>query len=700
MKFKFFGFSSFLAVLIIFSSYTVYEGGEEKPKALLQTIKKSMSKYHYHPQSIDDKFSERVFSHYLESLDPAKRFLTKEDIDKLNQYRFKVDDELKSETFTMFDLAVNLFDARRQETKTYFNELLAHPFDFKVEENMEADPDKMDYAANTKELKDRWRKALKLQVLSRVVTELDKQDKLKDSSTGEEEMEIKPFELLEENARAKVLKTYNEWFKRMEQEGLKDKRADYINAITTVYDPHTEYFPPKDKQAFDIRISGKLEGIGAQLTEEDGFIKIVRIVNGSPSFLQGDLEVNDKILKVAQADEEPVDVVDMNIDDAIQMIRGKKGTEVRLTVQKLDGNTMVIPIIRDVIIIDETYAKSAVLKAEGSKKSVGYIDLPSFYFDMNDRYGRRSATDVHAEIEKLKAQHVDGIILDLRNNGGGSLADVVEMAGLFIEEGPIVQVKSREGNPYILRDRDPEVQYDGKLVVLVNESSASASEIMAAAIQDYKRGIIVGTTTFGKGTVQRFFDLDEQIRGSYEVKPLGEIKMTTQKFYRINGGATQLRGVVPDIIIPNEYSLLDIGERENVNSMAWDEIKPVDFEVEKNAYGNLDQIKSKSEDRITHNETFKLIKENAARLKRGQETESYPLSLEAYRKQRKALTEESEKYKKISKNIEDFEVSLLQIDVEAAETDEGRKARLEKWKKDLAKDAYVYEAVQIIKSMK
>lgn len=700
MKFKFLGFSSILAALLVFSSYTIYEGGEEKSKALLKTIKRSMSRFHYQPQDINDEFSEKVFNHYLESLDPSKRFLMASDVEQLRQFTYKVDDELESETFQLFDLSVSLFEKRREETKAFYQEILEEPFDFNIEESLEGDPEKMPYASSGEELKERWRKSLKLQTLSRLVTDMNKQEKKKQKDSGEEAMEIKPMELLEENARARVLKSHNEWFKRMEQETLKDKRADYINAITTTYDPHTEYLPPKDKQAFDIRISGKLEGIGAQLNEEDGMIKVVRIVHGSPSFLQGDLEVNDKILKVGQGEEEPIDVVSMNLDDAIQLIRGKKGTEVRLTVQKLDGNVITIPLIRDVIIIDETYAKSAILKADNNKKSVGYIHLPKFYFDLNDRYGRRAATDVSAEIAKLKEQKVDGIILDLRNNGGGSLADVVEMAGLFIEEGPIVQVKSREGKPYILRDRDPQVQYEGKLVVLVNEFSASASEIMAAAIQDYKRGIVVGTTTYGKGTVQRFVDLDDLIRGSYEIKPLGDLKMTTQKFYRINGGATQLRGVVPDIQLPDEYSLLDIGERENEHSMAWDEIEAVPFAIERNAFGNLSQIKSKSEGRIASNPTFQLIQQNAERLKRRQESEDYPLSLEAYRAQRKRLNEESEKYKDISKDIDGFDVSLLQIDLDAASEDEGRLARMEKWQKDLGKDPYVYEAVQIIKSMK
>ena len=660
-----------------------------------------MNYYHYQPQEFDDQFSAEVYDQYLDRLDPAKRFLTAGDIQELKKYRFQIDDELDMGTFEFFDLSVKRFNSRKEEVRAYYKEILSESFDFDAKENFDADPDKMDYVSNSKELKNRWRKALKYQTLFRLTTSIERQEKAKKNSKGDEDIEVKSFALMEEDARDKVKKNHDAWFTRMDRESIKDKRAEYINAITTTFDPHTEYFPPKDKQTFDIRISGKLEGIGALLSESDGYIKVTRIVPGSASARQGQLEVNDKILKVGQGDEEPVDVVDMNLDDAVLLVRGKKGTEVRLTVEKLDGNIVVIPIIRDIVVLEETYAKSAILKTEGSNESIGYIHLPKFYFDFNDRNGRRCATDVANEIKKLKAENVNGLILDLRNNGGGSLSDVVEMAGLFIEEGPIVQVKSRQGAPRILADHDSKVQFDGNLVVLVNSISASASEILAAAIQDYKRGIIVGSpSTFGKGTVQRFVDLDDLIRGSYEIKPLGEVKLTTQKFYRVSGGATQLKGVVPDIVLPDAYSLLDIGEKEHDHSMAWDEISPVPFEKWDNEIRNLSRIKSNSMNRINANPTFQLIQENAERLKKRQDKNTYTLNLKDYISERERLEEEAKKYDNIEKDIDGFYVAATKADQNDMNVDSETKKRYDNWYKAIKKDAYLYEALHIIRDMK
>ena len=701
MKPKIIVFSSVIAALLIFSSYTIYEGGEDKPEVLLKLITQGMNYYHYQPQEFDDQFSAEVYDQYLKRLDPAKRFLTEEDIQTLKKYRFEIDDELEMGTFEFFDTSVKMFNARKNEVRAYYKEILSQSFDFKQDEAFDADPDKMGYAANSEALKNRWRKALKYQTLFRLSTSIEVQEKAKEKSKGDEDLEIKSPAVMEEEAREKVLKNHDAWFTRMDRESIKDKRAEYINAITTTFDPHTEYFPPKDKQTFDIRISGKLEGIGALLTESDGYIKVSRIVPGSASSRQGQLEVNDKILKVAQGDEEPVDVVDMNLDDAVLLVRGKKGTEVRLTVQKLDGSIVVIPIIRDIVVLEETYAKSAILKTEGTDEGIGYIHLPKFYFDFNDSNGRRCATDVANEIKKLKAENINSLILDLRNNGGGSLSDVVEMAGLFIEEGPVVQVKSRQGAPRILADRDPKVQYDGNLVVLVNSISASASEILAAAIQDYKRGIIVGSpSTFGKGTVQRFVDLDDLIRGSYEIKPLGEVKLTTQKFYRISGGATQLKGVIPDIVLPDEYSLLDIGEKEHDHSMAWDEISPVPYESWDNEIRNISKIKSNSMSRINASPTFQLIQENAERLKKRQDQYSYTLNLEDYLAERKRLKEEAEKYDNIDKDIDGFYAIATSADQKDIEADGETKKRYDNWYKSIKKDVYLFEAVHIIRDMK
>ncbi|MEL6590878.1 MAG: S41 family peptidase, partial [Bacteroidota bacterium] len=557
MKLRSFVPASLVLALFLLSSYTLHNG-ERKSATILRLMMQGMQYYHYQPQNIDDNFASKVFSRYLEKLDYNKRFLTKGDVDQLREFEYMLDNEINDRTYELFDLSIQLFEERKEEARAYYQEILAQPFDFTTEEELDTDVEEMDFASDWTEVKDRWRKVLKYQTLTHLVNAIEKQEK----AEGDAEIETKSIEEMEAEAREKVLKNNDNYFRRLDKLDVEDHLSDYMNAITEVFDPHTAYFPPKDKENFDIAISGQLEGIGASLVEQDGYIKVATIVPGSACSLQGDLEVGDLILKVGQAKKEPVDVVNMDIDDAIKMIRGPKGTEVRLTVRKIDNSEMIIPIVRDVVILEDTYARSFLLENEGDRSKYGYINLPKFYTNFNSRDGRRCATDVAIEIEKLKEENIGGLIIDLRGNGGGSLNDVVEMAGLFIDKGPIVQVKSRDRAPYILADKDPRVQYDGPLIIMVNSLSASASEILAAAIQDYDRGVIVGSaSTFGKGTVQRFVDLDKFLRGQADLKPLGELKLTTQKFYRIDGGATQHRGVIPDIVLPDNYSLLEIGEK-------------------------------------------------------------------------------------------------------------------------------------------
>ncbi|MEO1715046.1 MAG: S41 family peptidase, partial [Bacteroidota bacterium] len=375
-----------------------------------------------------------------------------------------------------------------------------------------------------------------------------------------------------------VLKTFDDWYERLEKRKRSDYLSIYINSITNVFDPHTSYFEPIEKQNFDINMSGKLEGIGARLQSDGNYTKITSVIVGGPAWKQGDLKENDKIMKVAQDGEDPIDVTGMQLDDVVSQIRGEKGTKVILTVKKIDGSIADIEIVRDVVILEEGFAKSLILHTT-AKEKVGFISLPRFYDDFYDEEGRSCARDVATEIDKLKKENVRGIILDLRNNGGGSLRDVVTMSGFFIEKGPIVQVKARGRSPEVLEDNDPSVKWDGHLIVMVNQFSASASEILAAALQDYERAVIVGSTsTFGKGTVQRFYNLDRAIPGYSELKPFGEIKLTTQKFYRIDGGSTQLKGVTPDIILPDMYSYIETGEKEQEYPMNWTQIAPVPHE--------------------------------------------------------------------------------------------------------------------------
>ena len=447
-------------------------------------------------------------------------------------------------------------------------------------------------------------------------------------------------------------------------------------------------------------MSGRLEGIGATLQEKDGYIKVSQIVPGSASWKQGELEAGDVILKVGQGDLEAVDIVDMPLDDAVMLIRGPKGTEVRLTVEKIDGSNTVIPIIRDIVILEETYAKSLLLENEKGGEKIGYIKLPKFYADFNGTGGRSCADDVEKEVAKLKAEGAKGLVIDLRNNGGGSLHDVVQMAGLFIEMGPIVQIKGREGAPYIMSDLDPRVQFDGPMVILVNSLSASASEILAAAMQDYGRAVIMGSaSTYGKGTVQRFIELDAFLPESMKnLSPLGSMKLTIQKFYRVDGGATQLKGVIPDIVLPDNYMYIEIGEKELDHAMVWSEIQPVEYKKTK-AISNMPELILKSKQRVAKDSIFSSINEKAKYFKESRDATVYNLDYKTFKAKREKEKAENKKYNDIMKPIEGFNISNVSLDTVGFSADTSKVARNVEFLKSVKKDSYIYEAVNVISDM-
>ncbi len=695
-----------LVLIFTIPFFFAFKGQGEDPKAevLMQVIVQSLNTNHYDPYEIDDDFSKRVFDQYLDNIDYAKRFYTQEDIDQMKVYETKLDNQILASNYEFFDLSVELLEKRMDMVRSLYKELLLQPFDFTLNEDIDLDYDEMKWARNEAELRDRWRKYLKYSVLSRVATKVAVQEGLEEADEDSEDdpTAAMTFEEMEEDSRQKVMKTYNEWERRIAKLTKDDRRAVYLNAIAGTYDPHTAYYPPRDKENFDIQMSGRLEGIGATLQEKDGYVRVVSIVPGSPSYRQGELNEDDVILKVAQGSEEPVDIVDMRLDDAVQLIRGKKGTEVRLTVKKEDGTIKVIPIIRDVVVLAETYAKSALINNRNTgKRSVGYIKLPKFYADFQNNNGRRCATDVAEEIEKLKEQDIQGLIIDLRNNGGGSLMDVVEMAGLFVKDGPMVQIKSRYNAPQVLYDRDSKVQYDGPLVILVNSSSASASEILAAAMQDYHRAIIVGTPTYGKGTVQRFYGLNRIIgRSVEEVGDLGSIKLTTQKFYRVNGGATQLKGVTPDVILPDAYSYIDRGEKLLDFAMPWDEIDPAAYkagELNPDLYG---KIRRESRERIKQNDIFELVDENAQRMKRTRENKVMSLNYETYIVEEKKLKEEANRFKDMWETIPGTEAKLVPADHERIYADTILAKLNDEWFESVSKDVYIDEAIAILSEIK
>jgi carboxyl-terminal processing protease len=699
---KSFAFIRYLVLAIVFiitASYITLKLQETnaattttKDEVLEQVIISGLNSGHFKPQEVNDDFSKKIFKLYLERIDFNKRFFIKEDIDKLKKYEDKIDDDIRNRTFTFYNLSRELIEKRVKENENLYKEILSAPFDFTVDETIELDPDKTAYPQDKAAQKELWRKYLKYQALVRVNEMMEAQERAKEK--GDTVVEAKTMEQMEAEARKQVMKSYDELFKRLAQLDHEDRFAMFLNTIANTYDPHTEYFPPKEKKNFDIAMSGRLEGIGATLMEKDDYIKVSAIVPGSASWKQGQLKPGDVILKVAQGAGEPVDVVGMRLDNAVELIRGKKGTEVRLTVKKADGSIVVIPIIRDVVIIEETYAQSAIVK---EKSPIGYIKLPGFYADFGKTGGRNSSDDVKKEIIKLKGEGVKGIIIDLRDNGGGSLQDVVEMMGYFIDRGPVVQVKTQTGAPNVFYDRDDGIIWDGPLVVMVNANSASASEILAAAVQDYKRGVVIGTSpTFGKGTVQRFVELDDYIDPAYSnLKPLGSLKLTTEKFYRINGNSTQLKGVTPDVLLPDPYSYVDRGEKEMDYPLPFDETTPAKYTPWQKAAMDIEKVKKSSKARVASNPWFKQVSEAARIMEERSKKTTYTLNLAKFMAEQKKLKEDAKKLENPEKET-GIQVTALKVDLEAAAGDTSKAARTEDWFKKLKRDVYLQEAMNVI----
>ncbi len=687
------------ALILLGGAYLPQVTSAEKESLLMRTLLNVSSQYHFNPQEIDDNFSEKIYDLYLNRLDGGRRWLTQKEVSQLEAFRLKLDNEAMDGTYDFFDLSVKFRMAGIEKTKAFYREILAQPFDFSKDEKIDFDRENLPFAKDDAQLKDYWRKNLKYEVMTRLA------DKIKDQEDLEEGEAPKTEEELEVAAREKVLEIYDKWYNRLEKDRRSDHLSKYLNVFANTYDPHTGYFEPRKKETFDINFKGQFEGIGARLMTEGDFTKVSEIIIGGPAWKGKTLKKGDVITRVAQADEqEYVDIKGMRVDDVVQYIRGDKGTKVRLVVNREDGTTEEISIVRDVVILDARFAKSVIIDSEEKNGKIGYIDLPGFYADFKDKNGRFCGDDVAKEIEKLKKDKVDGIIIDLRGNPGGSLQEVVKMSGLFIEDGPVVQVKSRGRRPEVLSDVDSSVLYDGPLVVLVNSFSASASEILAAALQDYDRAIIVGSnSTFGKGTVQRFIDLDRMLRGNSEIKPLGQLKLTMQKYYRIDGGSVQLKGVVPDVILPDNYFYSDeTGERDYEHALDWSEIETAEYGQDVYKITKKDEIKRRSDARVAQNETFQKVLENARRLEDRRDMKMYPLGLDDYQALEAQRADDAAKFKGLFKNETlDAEVSTTSADAAdfASNDDQAQKDRYEDLMKSVKKDIYIKEAMHIMQDV-
>ncbi|MBT0607321.1 carboxy terminal-processing peptidase [Aequorivita echinoideorum] len=708
----------FLAVFVAVAScsFTTKEFNDpDKDKLLLDLIAYVLEKGHYDPKDLNDEFSAEVYKDFINGLDPLKRYFLASDIEEFSKYKTKIDDQIKNKELTFFDLVYSRFQDRMEDVKKIYPEVLSQPFDYNIQESIDVDYDNLEYSKNRDELKARWKQQLKFTALSSYYDSVEEQknrekgvsdkntDEDKQESSSEKQKKDEPFEAkslseLEEKSRETTKNSLDEYFDFTKDLQRQDYFAIYLNTIVEEFDPHTNYFAPPDKERFDLRMSGKLEGIGARLQKKNDYITVIEIISGGPAWRSEKIEVGDAILKVKQEDEkDAVSIVGMRIDDAVKLIKGPKGTKVTLTIKNVDGTISDKTLVRDVVELEETYAKSSLIETD--ERKFGLINLPQFYFDMEDYKNRNAATDVKKEIERLKAEGMEGLVLDLRDNGGGSLRTAVDIAGLFIKKGPVVQVGSFDGNKEVLEDKDPEIVWDGPLVILVNELSASASEILAAAMQDYKRAIILGSKqTYGKGTVQNVIDLNQWLRQN-DLGDMGALKITSQKFYRVNGGSTQLEGVKSDVVMPDRYSYIDVGERDYDNPLPYDKIDAAKYDVW-DGYIDYEETIQKSKERMAKNEDLQLIDENAKWIKLRRDEKTVNLNYDAYSADIAARKKESERFEsidsydnKLSFNSLPYETALMKKDTTLSE-------KRKRWHKNLSKDIYVEEAVHVLEDLK
>ena len=676
-----------------FTSKNFNNPEKNKEQVLLEIVEHVLERAHFSPIEMDDAFSKKVFKSYLKNIDGQKRYFLQSDFDEFKKYETRLDDDLKNGDISFFYLTYDRLKQRIKEAEGVTKVIFGKPIDLNSNESINTDYDNLSFVKNKTELQTRWKQIIVFSTLSSFITK-QKEEVTKKEKDAKYEPK-KDEELRKESIEA-TQKTISEMFNMYNDITREEWFSIFVNAITETFDPHSNYMAPDVKEGFDRDMSGKFEGIGAQLQKKTDGIAITNVILGGPVWKGKLLEVGDQILKVGQGSAEPVDVVGMRLDDAVKLIKGPKGTEVRLTVKRVDGTIEVVPIIRDVVEIEETYAKSVVITANG--KRYGLINLPKFYIDFEDVNQRNAATDVALEIEKLKKENIDGLIVDLRSNGGGSLKTVVDIGGLFIPKGPIVQVKSSRGSRDVLSDNDPKTQWDGSLVILTNELSASASEILAAAMQDYKRAIIIGgRQTFGKGTVQSFVDLNSFLRQN-NYGDLGAVKITIQKFYRVNGGSTQLKGVESDVVVPDKYKYIDVGERDMPNAMPWDKIEAAKF-IPWTNNANFEKAIENSKKRITENAYLKLIDENAQYVKQQQKENVFPLNYEAYKKVIEKNEEQAKKFKAISDYKSDLKFSSVASDEAKIKTSEDLKLRRDRWHESLQKDVYIDEAVKVLEDL-
>jgi carboxyl-terminal processing protease len=649
---------------------------------------------HFQPREINDDLSQAVYTSFLDQIDPFKNYFLKSDIDEFEEFKTELDNQILAHDVSFFNLVYDRFLIRFEDSRDMYSKVLELPFDFSLQEVYSTDYENNVYVNSKSDMFQRWRKQLKFYTISNYYDLITADKK---SQEADENFKSRPRSQIEIEARESILKTMTENFSVLEDIRRQDWLSVYINAIAVEFDPHTFYFAPSDKDRFDAQMTGKYEGIGARLQKRMDEITITELISGGSAWRQDKLEVGDAIIKVRQEDEqEAISVIGMRLDDAVKLIKGPKGSNVILTLKKVDGTIEDLSIPRDEILLEETYAKSTKVVKNGV--TFGVINLPKFYIDFQDSNSRNAATDVKKEIELLKAEGMEGLVLDLRNNGGGSLKTVVDIGGLFIDQGPIVQVRSTGNNKEVLEDKQRGIEWDGPLVILVNELSASASEILAAAMQDYKRAIVIGSKqTYGKGTVQNIIDLNRMIKANTN-GDMGAFKFTTQKYYRINGGSTQLEGVKSDIIVPGRFSYMEMGEKEQDNPLEWDEIEPANYQTWESSLNYKTTIEN-SYTRLNLSDEIKLIDDNARWIKSVRDQEVYQLNYEKYSENINLNEKESKRFDQLLDYQTDLIFEPLSYELPKMKQDSIFKINRNRWHKNLSKDIYMEEALNVLNDL-
>ena len=668
----------------------------DKDNLIIQLITYVLDQAHYLDKEINDEFSEKVFDTFLENLDPYKRYFYASDIEEFSKYKYLIDDAFKNPNLDFFELVYKRYTKRMLESEKIFNDILSKPFDFNKDEVCECDFEELDYVKTKDQLFDRWRKLLKIYVIENYHNEIE--DDLR-KSKEDTDFSIRSPNLIEKKTRETLKETMQQNYAFISEEMQRsDWFSVYINSFVSQYDPNTSYLDPESKDRFDVDMSGNYAGIGARLQKKIDKVEITEVISGGPAWRDNSLEKGDAILKVRQDDEvEPVGILNMRLAEAVKLIKGKKGTKVHLTVKKVDGTVTEVTVKRDIVLLEETYIKSSIVEKDNN--TYGLINIPKFYIDFDNQSNRDAAKDLRTEIERLKEQGIQGLVIDLRNNGGGALKTVVDMAGMFIKNGPVVQVKYFDKEKQVLSDRDRSVLWTGPLVILVNEGSASASEILAAAMQDYKRAIIIGgNQTWGKGTVQNVFPLNRMVRGNTN-GDLGALRYTTQKYYRINGGSVQLEGVKSDINVPYRYKYLEFGEKDSENPLQWDEIDKVEFDTW-NSNFNFEEAITKSNKRMANNEYLKLVDENAKWIKSVRDNKLINLNYDKFKLELEENSSITEKFKALNDYSMNYSFKSLPYELDLIKNDSVLGLKRERWHKSLNKDFYIDEALNVLSDLR